>query len=56
MKIKRLALRGLLGIWSCTKPAAESNGKTDNGEGNTGRIIKPGLDKFYEGTTMCFAS
>ena len=56
MKIKLLALMVLLGICSCTKPASESDGKTDNGEDNTGEVIKPSLDKFYKGTTMCFAS
>ena len=52
MKIKLLALMVLLGICSCTKPASESDGKTDNGEDNTGEVIKPSLDKFYKGSTM----
>ena len=56
MKPKLLALMVLLGLFSCTKPAPESNGKTDDGEDNKQEVIKPSLDKFYKGTTMCFAS
>lgn len=56
MNIKLLALLALIPICSCTKPAPDSDEGDDNNGNNEQEVIKPSLDKFYKGTTMCFAS
>lgn len=58
MKTRLLAFAILLTLCSCTKPGTENggNGNNSNVDNEKPEVVKPVIDKFYKGTTMCFAS
>ncbi len=55
MKVRALTFT-LLALLGCTGHGIEENGNNGNGNNNQQEIEKPVLDRFFKGTTMCFAS